>query len=95
MEAIIPREMEPSASDLEVTTRRGEAEAKGNGQKLREKLQAVVEKSKEVCERLQNQTKAAAKATDQKVREHPYQAMGIVFGLGVIIGALVMRSRKH
>jgi len=61
---------------------------------LRASLENVVERAKEVCERLQNQTTAAAKATDKTVREHPYQAMGIAFGLGVLIGVLASRSRK-
>ena len=32
---------------------------------------------------------AAAKATDKAVHEHPYQALGIAFGVG-----LLARSRK-
>jgi ElaB/YqjD/DUF883 family membrane-anchored ribosome-binding protein len=61
---------------------------------LRAKLEAAVEKAKDACARLQEQTAAAAKATDKAVREHPYQSVGIAFGLGVLVGALVMRSRR-
>jgi ElaB/YqjD/DUF883 family membrane-anchored ribosome-binding protein len=61
---------------------------------LRARLEAATEKAKEVCKRLQDQTVAAAKATDEAVREHPYQAMGIGFGLGLLIGVLVMRRRQ-
>jgi ElaB/YqjD/DUF883 family membrane-anchored ribosome-binding protein len=66
---------------------RSEAEENDKG-KLRAKLEATVEKAKEVCERLQEQTAAAAKATDRAVRDHPYQAMGIAFGVGVLVGVL-------
>jgi ElaB/YqjD/DUF883 family membrane-anchored ribosome-binding protein len=31
---------------------------------------------------------AGAKTTDKAVRENPYQTIGIVFGLGVLIGVL-------
>jgi len=31
---------------------------------------------------------ARAKSTDQAVRQHPYQTIGIVFGLGVLVGIL-------
>lgn len=62
--------------------------------KLREKLEGVVEKAKAVCERLQDQTAAAAKAADKTIREHPYQALGIAFGVGVLIGVLVTRNRR-
>ena len=61
--------------------------------KLRAKLEAATEKAKEVCQRLQEETVAAAKATDKVVREHPYQAIGIAFGVGVLIGVLATRCR--
>jgi ElaB/YqjD/DUF883 family membrane-anchored ribosome-binding protein len=62
---------------------------------LKAKLENVVEKAKEVCDRLQDQTAAAAKATDKTIREKPYHAMGVVFGLGVLVGVLVMWSRRN
>ncbi len=66
-----------------------------NGQNLRAKLEAAAEKAKEVCERLQEQTVAAAKATDKTIREHPYESLGIAFGVGVLIGALAMWRRRQ
>lgn len=68
-----------------------EREEKGE---LRAKLDTAVEKAKAVCERLQAQTVAAAKASDKAVREHPYQAAGIAFGVGILIGVLVARRRR-
>jgi ElaB/YqjD/DUF883 family membrane-anchored ribosome-binding protein len=61
---------------------------------LRARLEAAVEKAKAACESLQAKTAAAAKATDQTVREHPYQAVGIAFGVGLLIGVLVVRCRR-
>lgn len=61
---------------------------------MRASLENVIERAKDVCERLQNQTAAAAKATDKSVREHPYQAMGIAFGIGVLVGVLACRGRR-
>ncbi len=73
-----------------------EATERGDKEKheLRAKLEAATEKAKEVCKRLQDETVAAAKATDKAVREHPYQAIGIAFGVGVLIGVVVSRCRK-
>ena len=62
---------------------------------LRARLETATEKAKEVCKRLQEQTVAAVKAADEAVREHPYQAIGIAFGVGVLIGVLVARSRRE
>ena len=67
-----------------------EREEKGE---LRAKLDTAVEKAKAVCERLQAQTVAAAKASDKAVREHPYQAIGIAFGVGLLIGVVATRCR--
>jgi ElaB/YqjD/DUF883 family membrane-anchored ribosome-binding protein len=61
---------------------------------LRAKLDAAVERAKIACERMQQQTAAAARATDKVVREHPYPAIGVVFGLGILIGVLAMRARR-
>jgi ElaB/YqjD/DUF883 family membrane-anchored ribosome-binding protein len=62
---------------------------------LRSKLEAVTERAKEVCKNLQEETVAAAKATDKVVREHPYQSIGIAFGVGLLIGVLAARSRHN
>jgi len=73
-----------------------EAIERGDNEKrdLRAKLEAATEKAKEVCQRLQDETVVAAKATDKAVREHPYQAIGVAFGLGVLIGVVVTRCRR-
>jgi ElaB/YqjD/DUF883 family membrane-anchored ribosome-binding protein len=72
-----------------------EAKEHGDNEKheLRAKLEAATEKAKEVCKRLQDQTVAAAKATDKAVHEHPYQAIGIAFGVGLLIGVVATRCR--
>jgi ElaB/YqjD/DUF883 family membrane-anchored ribosome-binding protein len=74
-----------------------EAIERGDNEKrdIRAKLEAATEKAKEVCQRLQDETVAAAKATDKAVREHPYQAIGIAFGVGVLIGVVVTRCRRE
>ena len=61
---------------------------------LRAKLETATEKAKEVCQRLQDESVAAAKAADKAVREHPYQAIGVAFGVGVLIGVLASRCRR-
>ncbi|HKM52417.1 MAG TPA: hypothetical protein VJY33_03345 [Isosphaeraceae bacterium] len=73
-----------------------EATERGDSEKseIRARLEAAVEKAKAACERLEEKTVAAAKATDKAVREHPYQAVGIAFGVGILIGVLVARCRR-
>ena len=61
---------------------------------IRAKLESAIEKAKGTCERLEEKTVAAAKTADKAVRTHPYQAVGIAFGLGLLVGVLAMRSRR-
>jgi ElaB/YqjD/DUF883 family membrane-anchored ribosome-binding protein len=61
---------------------------------LRARLEAAIEKAKVACQNLEEKTVAAAKATDKAVREHPYQSVGIAFGVGVLVGVLVARCRR-
>ncbi len=70
-------------------TERGDSE-KGE---LRAKLEAAIEKAKDVCVSLEEKTAGAAKATDKTIREHPYEAIGIAFGAGVLLGVLLWRNR--
>ena len=61
---------------------------------LKAKLDKAVGKAKEACERLEEQTAAAAKAANKTIREHPYEALGIAFGVGLLLGVLAMCSRR-
>ena len=61
---------------------------------IRAKLESAIEKTKDACKRLEDRTAAAAKAADKVVREHPYQAIGIGFALGLLIGVLARRKRQ-
>jgi ElaB/YqjD/DUF883 family membrane-anchored ribosome-binding protein len=61
---------------------------------IRAKLESAIEKAKDACGRLEEKTVAAAKTADKTLRNHPYQAMGIAFGLGLLAGVLVVRSRR-
>ena len=58
------------------------------------KLEAGIERAKETCKLLEERAAATARATDKVIKKHPYAAIGIGLGLGLLIGVLVMRSRK-
>lgn len=58
----------------------------------RNRLQSALARAKESCQVLEEKTVAAAKATDKVIREHPYESIGIAFGVGLLIGVLVTRK---
>lgn len=59
---------------------------------VRNRLSAALESAKATCQRLEEKTIAAAKVTDQTIRAHPYESIGIAFGLGLLVGVLVARK---
>jgi len=57
----------------------------------RNRLTAALERSKEIYGKVRDKTIEGAKATDEAVREHPYQAIAIGFGVGALLGYLLAR----
>lgn len=62
----------------------------------RTRVAAAIERAKTTCTQWQEQTvataKAAAKKADTVVRDHPYESIGVAFGVGLLIGVLVTRK---
>ena len=57
----------------------------------RERLAAALDSAKEIAGRVRDKAVEGAKAADQAVRDKPYHAIGIAFGVGAIVGYFVMR----
>lgn len=54
----------------------------------RQRLAAALDSAKEIVGRVRDKAVEGAKAADEVVHEHPYQAVGIAFGVGALIGCL-------
>ncbi len=92
---------EKAMQDLGAVVSEGEEmlkEASGatgeEGRELRANLREALDRAKALYQQMQERTVAAAKATDRAVREHPYQAVGIAFALGLLIGVLASRRGR-
>ena len=57
----------------------------------RKRVAAALERGKEICGRAREKVVEGAKAADEAVHEHPYQAIAIGVGVGALIGYLVAR----
>jgi ElaB/YqjD/DUF883 family membrane-anchored ribosome-binding protein len=57
----------------------------------RKRLADALESGKEFYGRVRDKAVEGAKATDEAVHEHPYQAIGIALGIGALIGYLAAR----
>ncbi len=55
----------------------------------RKRLAATLDSGKEILGRVKEKAVEGAKAADEALHEHPYQALGIALGVGALIGYLV------
>jgi ElaB/YqjD/DUF883 family membrane-anchored ribosome-binding protein len=59
--------------------------------KSKDELRRALDKLKASTRRIEEKAADRAEATDELIREHPYQSIGIAFGLGLLIGVLVAK----
>ena len=88
--------------DLRILARDAEAllsatagQADGRIHELRDRLTAALHSARGTCEELQGkaaaQVRRGLQETDQTVRSHPWEAVGVAFGIGVVVGILLGR----
>jgi len=70
------------------------ASASETGERAREartRLAASLESARANLQKAKEKAVAGAEAADQAIREHPYQSIGVAFGVGLLLGVLVTR----
>jgi ElaB/YqjD/DUF883 family membrane-anchored ribosome-binding protein len=87
------------SSELHTVVREAEDLLKATGTQTGEHLTAIrarlttaMESAKATAHKVQEKAVAAAKATDHVIREHPYESIGVAFGVGLLVGVLVARK---
>lgn len=68
--------------------------AEGNVVAARKRLAAALERGEESWEKVQDFAVESAKNADKTIRTHPYQAIGIAFGVGAVLGYLLTRRNN-
>ena len=69
--------------------------ASGLGDKAREaraRLAASLASARTNLSKLNEKAMESAKEADHVIRDHPYQSIGVAFGIGILIGVLVTRK---
>ena len=88
-------DMEESASSLADDARELLAATAGMAEtkvvEARRRLQAALERGKEAWSDLQDRAVEQAKVADEVIRDHPYQSIGVAFGIGALLGVLMAR----
>ena len=88
----IVSDLKTVAHDAEDLLKASAGEVTEKAREARARLAAALEHARDACGCLQEKAVAGAKATDKVIRDHPYQSIGIAFGVGLLIGVLVTRK---
>lgn len=84
------------ASDADSLIRATAGDVSEKAGQAREKLSATLERAKasytDLQERSFQTARQAMTKTDETIRTHPYEAIGIGFGLGLLVGVLLRRK---
>ncbi len=91
------RDLKTLARDSEALLKATAGDLGEKAGEARRRLAGALERARATYAELQEQTiasaKAAAKKADTVIRDHPYESVGIAFGIGVLLGVLVSRKR--
>ncbi len=67
------------------------SDAAAYGQQVRERLASLAEYASETSQQLERHVRKNARAANGLVHNHPYESVGIAFGIGLLIGLLGSR----
>lgn len=80
--------------DADTLVKATAGDARDQACELRERIGNALASARRNCERTREKVRSGIKATDELVRDKPYQSIGLAFGVGLILGALTMWRRK-
>jgi ElaB/YqjD/DUF883 family membrane-anchored ribosome-binding protein len=89
-------DLQALARDAEDLLKATAGDVSERAKEARARVNAALERAKTTCGDLKEQgiasAKDAVKKTDSMIRAHPYESIGIAFGIGLLIGVLMRRK---
>lgn len=83
-------------ADAEQLSRETAGTLSGKAKEVRERLETRIAEARTQLHELEGVVKdkaiEGAKETDRVIREHPYESLGVAFGVGILLGALLSRK---
>jgi len=90
------RDLKTLAHDAEDLLKATAGDLSEKAKAARARLAGALARAKVTGAELQELTitsaKAAAKRADTVIRDHPYESIGVAFGIGLLVGVLVTRK---
>lgn len=77
------------ARDAEELMKATAHEVGDKAKEARQRLNAALASARANCAHWEEKAVAGAKVADRTIREHPYESIGVAFGVGVLLGVLL------
>ena len=87
------RDLKVVANDAEALIKATAGDVSEKAKEARARLSQAVASARETALELQARAAEKAKVADEVVREHPYESVGVAFGVGLLLGLLFSRGR--
>jgi len=87
----LQQDLKTLVRDAEDLLKAGAGELSDKGKEARAKLTSAIESARQTCNRLEERAVVSAHAADRCIRDHPYESIGVAFGIGVLLGVLINR----
>ena len=87
------RDLRVVAHDAEALIKATAGDMSDKAKDARARLSQAVASAKETAQQLQARAAEKAKLADEVVRDHPYESVGVAFGVGLLLGVLFGRGR--
>lgn len=89
-------DLQALAQDAETLLRTTVDDGSEKAKAARARISAALDRAKASFAEFQEQglesAKAAVQKTDETIRSHPYESIGVAFGVGVLLGVLLGRK---
>ena len=93
------RDLKTLARDAEGLMKATAGDLSENARAARARMGQALESARTTCNELQQQVRASAKAAarqaDTAIRANPYASVGVAFGMGLLLGVLLVQRERR
>lgn len=86
------QDLKAVVQDGEELLKAGVEQLSERGMAAKERLSAALDVARETRKKIEQRAVESVRQTDRTIREHPYQSIGVAFGIGMLLGIILNRK---